>query len=181
MSYEIFTSIKYNKTTRNFDCASYSNNVWPKIPNKWTMDYFAKKYPDATERELKALLILAGLYTGDKYKSHIAWANEYQRVARLWGSRLEKTPDCYDINVARDLAAFYEKYTQENQKKRYVLKNALGQYVAKINPTSFYLTSDVSSAKTFDARNSSEIMFFNGVKYLIEYLVENRGFVPTEI
>ena len=63
MSYEIFKKISYNKKTGAFDCVSCSNNVWPRTPSAWTMDYYLKKYPNATEQERKAALILQSLYT----------------------------------------------------------------------------------------------------------------------
>lgn len=114
MSYEIFTKCTYNKQTRCFDCASYSNNVWPRTANPWTMGYFAAKYPDATPDELKAALILAGLRSGDKYQSSVPWAVKYQKTARAWIDGIvardgnDKAIDYYSLESARELMAFYQ-------------------------------------------------------------------------
>lgn len=119
MSYEIYTSITYNKKTRCFDCRSYSNNVYPKTPTAWTMGYYAKKYPDATEQELKALLILGSLWNGDQY--YAAWAKKYKQIAIEWskGRDTLNYKDVENIETARDLMRYYDaRMAAKNQAKK---------------------------------------------------------------
>lgn len=169
MSYEIFTSIKYNKTTRNFDCASYSNNVWPKIPNKWTMDYFAKLWPNATEQELKAGLILAGIYSGDKYYTSIKWANEYKNIAKIWVAEQEQNGsfDYQSYENARALAEYYAEYIKA-PKQKFVIVGAWGDYVTKINKTSYSRCRDKTQAKIFEARTERELLADYDIKWLVD-------------
>ena len=167
MSYEIFTKLKYNPGTKCFDCASYSNNVWPKTPSKWTMDYYAKKYPDATDSEILALLILQGIWSGDKYCANIIWANEYKKIANMWMAERGEPENYQSIDAARELAKYYADYTKQ-PKKRYVLKNACGNYITKINKTS-YNYGQFIAAKIFTARTQNEILEISGAKWLVEH------------
>lgn len=115
MSYVIFTKCKYNKTTRNFDCASYSNNDWPRKANPWELTYFAEEYPDATDDELKAAFILHGLFSGDRFWARVAWAKKWQKIAHAWIDSIvardgnDKAVNYHSIESARDLLEFYNK------------------------------------------------------------------------
>lgn len=166
MSYEIFTSIKYNKNTRNFDCASYSNNVWPHTASKWEMNYFAEKYPEASEQELKAALILAGIYSGDKYNSNIKWANEYKNIAKIWLDSQDSI-DYQSFNSIKALAQFYKEYTQLN-KKKFVLVSVYGDYITRINKNSYFRSRNNTDAKIFEARTEKELLTNYDIKWLVD-------------
>lgn len=167
MSYEIFTGLKYNKATRCFDCASYSNNVWPKKPSKWTMDYYAKLWPDATEQELKAGLILQGIYCGNKYCANLKWANEYKSIAQLWIYEQGENLDYHSFESARALARFYDEYTKES-KKQFVIFGKFGDYITRITKTSYFRSSDKSQAKIFEARTIKELLTNGDIKWLVD-------------
>ena len=168
MSYEIFTKISYNKKTGAFDCVSCSNNVWPRTPSAWTMDYYLKKYPDATEQEHKAALILQGLYNGDQYPG-AKWARDYQKIARVWyseqGGGLVNI-NYHSIKTARALAAYYAEYKAQPVKHFYIV-NTQGDYIVKINKAT-YRTGSRRIAKVFEARTQREILLIDGVKWLVE-------------
>ena len=165
MSYEIFKKISYNKKTGAFDCVSCSNNVWPRTPSAWTMDYYLKKYPDATEQERKAALILQGLYNGDQYPG-VKWARDYQKIARVWADEQKEGLDYYSMKAARALAAYYAEYKAQPVKRFYIV-NTQGDYIVKINKAT-YRTGPRRIAKVFEARTQREILLIDGVKWLIE-------------
>ena len=168
MSYEIFTGIKYNKTTKNFDCSSYSNNVWPHKASKWSMDYYAKNYPDATENEVKALFILQGLYSGNKYAPGIKWAKQMESIARLWLVDKELTGEDYNsMKVAKDFLDFYENYVSKPLTK-YGLLSTNGYWLSKINKATYRQSVLRSDAKVFEARSEDEVKTTPGLKWYIE-------------
>lgn len=177
MSYEIFTGIKYNKKTRNFDCSSYSNNIWPHKASKWEMDYYAKNYPNATEDEIKALFILSGLYSGNKYAASIKWAKDMEKAARLWAADKQLTGEDYSsIDVAKDFLNFYNSYSAMPINK-YGLLSAAGYWIAKINKATYKQSVLRSDAKVFEARTKEEVKEMPGVGWFID----KAGFMITEL
>lgn len=177
MSYEIFTGIKYNKTTKNFDCSSYSNNVWPHKASKWEMDYYAKNYPNATEQEVKALFILSGLYSGNKYATGIKWAKDMEKAARLWTSDKELSGDEYNsMEVAKQFLDFYNDYTSKPVNK-YGLLSAAGYWINKINRNTYKQSVLKSDAKVFEARCKDEVKEMPGVSWF----VDKAGFMIVEL
>lgn len=177
MSYEIFTGIKYNKTTKNFDCSSYSNNVWPHKSSKWEMDYYAKNYPNATEQEVKALLILSGLYSGNKYAAGIKWAKDMEKAARLWTSDKKLSGDEYNsMEVAKQFLDFYNDYTSKPINK-YGLLSTAGYWINKINRNTYKQSVLKSNAKVFEARCKDEVKATPG----ISWFVDKAGFMIVEL
>lgn len=177
MSYEIFTGIKYNKKTKNFDCSSYSNNVWPHKASKWEMEYYATYYPNATEEEVKALFILSGLYSGNKYAASIKWAKDMEKAARLWVSNKELTGDEYNsMEVAKKFLDFYNDYISKPITK-YGLLSTAGYWINKINKYTYKQSVLKSDAKVFEARTKEEVKEMPGVGWF----VDKAGFMIVEL
>ena len=167
MSYEIFTGIKYNKTTKCFDCSSYSNNVWPHQPTKWSMDYYVNNYPNATEQEVKALFILSGIYSGNKYAAGIKWAKEMEAIARLWLLGKEMSHDDYhSMETVKEFLDFYNEYKSKPLVK-YGLRDTCGYYVTKMNKNT-YRRGMHSEAKVFEARSKDEVLAVPGVRWFVK-------------
>lgn len=182
MSYEIFKSVK-QLPDGTFYCESASSNCTNQFGNrdfsKWTMDYYSKEYPYASNEELKALFVLSSVYNGSVfYQSN--WKQLQKEANKFMRDR------GYDWKVSYENKSLWYSYVREfiqmRQMNRFIKKKSfivqIGMvYVSRKGKKSCRTVYEKENAKVFKAKDKSEIedMFRGYTSYGVSVIEINGG------
>lgn len=167
MSYEIYKSIK-QLPDGTFECISASSNCTDMNGNrdftKWIMDFFVKKFPGATLKELRACWLVYSNYSSDRfYQSN--WKADQQLASKFF----KEKGYSYDIFRSNTPDQWYEcakeflKYKHSlsfTKKKSFIVSmnfNSGREYVSKLTSKRASAAYSKSSAKIFKAYDITDV------------------------